>query len=294
LCQSAFNIAHGIAENKAEKQTAVDFDAFRQSKKYNALGLGEILLRLSAPQSERISDPGTFVKYAGGAELNVMAGLSQMGLKTGIISKLPKNGIAKFIRSEIRAKGADDRFIRDDEAPDARTGIYFYEHGYSPRMPSVDYDRKNSSFTKFSTDDIAQETYGNTTLFYTSGITLAVLKDKIDDVIKIISKFKSAGSIIAFDVNYRANLWGEEEARHNIEKILPMVDILFVSEESSRRMFGKSGSLNEIMKAIVKNMVYPSLPLPRELLSAAMFKILILSFTVLKIIHIIMKSLTKI
>jgi 2-dehydro-3-deoxygluconokinase len=55
--------------------------------------------------------------------------------------------------------------------------------------------------------------------------------------------------MIAFDVNYRANLWSEEEARQNIEKILPMVDVLFVSEESSRRMFGKSGSWNDIMKS---------------------------------------------
>jgi 2-dehydro-3-deoxygluconokinase len=249
LCQSAYNSAHGIAENKPEKQTAVEFNAFKQNREYSALALGEILLRLSAPEPERISDSETFEKYAGGAELNVMAGLSQMGLKTGIISKLPKNRIARFIRSEIRAKGTDDRFICDDESSDARIGVYFYEHGYFPRKPSVDYDRKNSSFTKFSVEDIDKETYGNTTLFYTSGITLAVLKDKIDDVIKMIGNFKSTGSIIAFDVNYRANLWDEKEARQNIEKILPMVDVLFVSEESSRRMFGKSGTLNDIMKS---------------------------------------------
>lgn len=249
LCQSAFNTAHGIAESKTEKQTTIEFDAFMKNKDYHALALGEILLRLSVPEPERIADPGTFVKYAGGAELNVMAGLSQLGLKTGIISKLPKNKIAKFIRSEIRAKGTDDRFIRNDESSDARIGIYFYEHGYSPRKPSVDYDRKNSSFTKFSADDIEKEIYGSTVLFYISGITLAVLKDKMDDVIRIIRNFKSAGSMIAFDVNYRANLWSEEEARQNIEKILPIVDVLFVSEESSRRMFGKSGSWNDIMKS---------------------------------------------
>lgn len=47
----------------------------------------------------------------------------------------------------------------------------------------------------------------------------------------------------------RANLWGEREAKAAILEILPMVDILFVSEETSRRMFGKTGDVRDIMKS---------------------------------------------
>ena len=60
---------------------------------------------------------------------------------------------------------------------------------------------------------------------------------------------KSYGVAISFDVNYRATLWSEEEARELIKTILPLVDILFVSEETSRRMMQKEGSLDEIMKS---------------------------------------------
>ena len=55
--------------------------------------------------------------------------------------------------------------------------------------------------------------------------------------------------MISFDVNYRANLWTEEQARETIKSILPMVDVLFVSEESSRRMFQKTGELHDILKS---------------------------------------------
>ena len=41
----------------------------------------------------------------------------------------------------------------------------------------------------------------------------------------------------------------EDEARETIEQILPMLDILFVSEETSRRMFRKTGELEDIMKS---------------------------------------------
>ena len=66
---------------------------------------------------------------------------------------------------------------------------------------------------------------------------------------KMIRQFKSAGAMVSFDVNYRANLWSEEEAKRTIEEILPLTDILFISEETSRRMFGKTGDLPDIMKS---------------------------------------------
>ena len=52
----------------------------------------------------------------------------------------------------------------------------------------------------------------------------------------MIHKFHEAGAYISFDVNYRASLWSEEEAKKTVEAIFPYVDFLFVSEETSRRM----------------------------------------------------------
>ena len=65
----------------------------------------------------------------------------------------------------------------------------------------------------------------------------------------MIKLMKKNGVAISFDVNYRAALWSEEEARGVIKRILPLVDILFVSEETSRRMMQKTGTLDEIMKS---------------------------------------------
>jgi 2-dehydro-3-deoxygluconokinase len=64
----------------------------------------------------------------------------------------------------------------------------------------------------------------------------------------MVKRFKENGVLISFDVNYRANLWSEEEAREVTEQILPYIDILFVSEETSRRMLAQTGTLEEIMK----------------------------------------------
>ena len=56
------------------------------SRSFDLLTLGQLLLRLSPPDNDRLSRGDTFVKQVGGAELNVAVGASLVGLRTGVIS----------------------------------------------------------------------------------------------------------------------------------------------------------------------------------------------------------------
>lgn len=60
-----------------------------EKKAFDLITFGEIMLRLSPPRHARIVDGDIFEKRAGGAELNVASGVALMGLRTGIISRLP-------------------------------------------------------------------------------------------------------------------------------------------------------------------------------------------------------------
>ena len=57
-------------------------------RNFDLLTLGQVLLRLSPPDNERLSRGDTIVKQVGGAELNVAVGAALLGLHTGVISKL--------------------------------------------------------------------------------------------------------------------------------------------------------------------------------------------------------------
>ncbi len=221
-------------------------------KEFDALAFGEILLRLSAPMNERMNSGAVFEKRAGGAELNVVSGISLLGLRTGIISKLPKNELGTYIKNNIRFCGVSDDWLIYDESKEARLGIYYYEHGVFPRKPTVVYDRKYASVNTIKPDDIPDNIYGSTRLFHTSGISLALSEQTRNTAETLIKNFKAAGAMISFDVNFRANLWTEEEAKECIERILPYVDILFISEETSRRTFGMTGDLVDIQKEFAK------------------------------------------
>ena len=117
-------------------------------KDFDLLSLGEILLRLSPPDNERIVRGETFQKQVGGAELNVVSGAALLGLRTGIISKLPDNSLGIYAKNRVRFCGVSDDYLVYDKEEDARLGIYFYENGAYPRKPSVVYDRRHASFCK--------------------------------------------------------------------------------------------------------------------------------------------------
>ena len=90
-------------------------------------------------------------------------------------------------------------------------------------------------------------------MFHTSGITLALSEDTRSVALEMIKRFKAGGAQISFDVNYRATLWSEEEAKQGVESVFPYVDFLFVSEETSRRMLQRTGTLEEIMRGYAKD-----------------------------------------
>lgn len=228
-----------------------------KKREFGVLGLGEVMLRLSPVGKERISHSETFEKNAGGSELNVVSGISMLGMRTGIITRLPKNEIGKFVKYKIRYSATSDDLVVYDDSPEKRLGIYYYESGAHPRVSVVSYDRGASSFTGFRRDQIPSDTYSRASIFHTSGITMALGEGVRESAIEMMRDFKEQGALISFDVNYRAALWSEEEAKNTILRILPLVDILFVSEETSRRMLGMTGTLAEIHKSFAQK--YPNL-----------------------------------
>lgn len=223
------------------------------NKEFSVIGLGEVLLRLSPPNKERIINGETFEKRAGGSELNVVSGISLLGLRTGIVTKLPLNEMGKYIKNRIRFAGVSDDYIVFDDRREARLGIYYFESGAAPRKPVVVYDRSHSSFTTLTSDDINESVYSKTKVFHISGITLAIGSGFYGHLKEIIQRFKDNGALISFDVNFRATLWNEEEARDAILDILPLIDILFISEETSRKMFGRTGTIEEIQKGYTRD-----------------------------------------
>lgn len=223
-----------------------------KNKEFGLVCSGEMIMRLSPLNNEMLVQGHMLEKQMGGAEFNVASGVSILGEKTAVVTKLPKNELGKFAKKIIDSNGVSDEFVVYDESKNKRLAIYYYEYGSSPRKPNVTYDRQNSSFQSFKADEVNSSVYNRTEIFHTSGITLGLCETSNKLTYDLIENFKEGGALISFDVNFRRNLWTEEEARVEIEKLLPSVDILFASEETFRKMFQKTGNLEEIIRTFAK------------------------------------------
>lgn len=224
-------------------------------KDFDLVSLGELMLRLSPPDNERITRGDTFGKQVGGAEMNAITGAAMLGLRCGIISKLPANDLGTYVKNRVRLCGVSDDYLVYDEDKDARLGVYYYENGAYPRKPRIVYDRKNTSINKIDVADYSDELFSSARCFHTSGITLALSPKCRDTAVEMIKRFKEQGAMISFDVNFRGNLWTGAEAKECIEKILPYVDIFFCSEDTARLTFLKEGDVKSIMKSFTEE--YP-------------------------------------
>ena len=101
---------------------------------------GEIMLRLSSPGFTRFVQSQSFDVSFGGGEANVAVSLSNYGVESYFVSKLPKHEIGQSAVNSLRRYGVKDDFIvRGGE----RIGIYFLETGLGRRglhPPATDYN----------------------------------------------------------------------------------------------------------------------------------------------------------
>ncbi|MCJ8342423.1 MAG: sugar kinase [Cetobacterium sp.] len=188
--------------------------------------LGEIMLRLSTINNNRITQSEYFQINYGGGEANVAISLNNLGIKTEFVTKIPKNELGKSV---IKYLKSNDVIVDNIVVGGERLGTYYLEKGNGVRNSSVIYDRKNSSFTELKYEDLnIDKILEDCSILHLSGITPALSENNKDLMEKIIIEAKKRDILISFDFNYRSKLWTLEEARETIKTYLPYIDICFM------------------------------------------------------------------
>ena len=208
---------------------------------------GEIMLRLSTPNFERFVQSQSFDVTYGGGEANVAAALSNFGLESYFVTKLPKHEIGQSAVNHLRRYGVKTDYIsRGGE----RVGIYFLETGASQRASKVIYDRSNSSVSQIKSGDINwDEVMKSASWFHFTGITPALGADARESLIEACRKAKENGAKISCDLNFRAKLWTEKEAQDVMIPLMEYVDVCIANEEDAEKSLGMKPHNTDIHKA---------------------------------------------
>ena len=205
---------------------------------------GEAMLRLSPPNHQRLEQTTSLDVQVGGSELNAAVSAQRLGLSTSFVTRLTRNSLGCMIENKAREQGVDTSHIIWTSKD--RVGIYFIEFGASPRPNSVLYDRKDSAIARIHPGEIDWAVVlASARAFYTSGITAALSSSAAEATIEAVGTARDMGVLVCVDLNYRARLWSQEEARRVMTKIAESTDILFTTEEDTLRVFGIEGKSYE-------------------------------------------------
>jgi len=193
--------------------------------------IGEVMLRLTPPNYDKIRVANNFDASYGGSEANIALALANLGIDSTFFTVVPDNSLGKSAIRMLRSNDVHCTPIilsTPEETPTHRLGTYYLETGYGIRPSKVIYDRKHSAFCEYDYSKVdLEKLLDGFDWLHLSGITPALSKSCKDLIMGCLRVAKEKNITVSFDGNFRSALWTWNEARNFCTMCLPYVDVLF-------------------------------------------------------------------
>lgn len=199
--------------------------------------LGELMLRLQAPDRERLLQSARLEATFGGGEANVAVSLAHFGVDAEFVSALPANPLGDAAVAELRRHGVGTgNIVRQGD----RLGIYFIEPGANQRPSKVIYDRAGSAMATASPDDFDWDAiFGDADWFHITGITPAISAAGAEVSLEAVRQARSRDLQVSCDYNYRSKLWKYgPKAPEVMRELVSHVTVGIANEEDCQRSLG--------------------------------------------------------
>lgn len=201
----------------------------------DVVSLGEILIDFLPNRTGSLEAVESFRKAPGGAPANVAVTVSRLGGQAAFVGKVGRDAFGRFLVNVLEQEKVDTRGIVLTE--EAKTGLAFVsldENGDRDflfyRDPSADMLLRDS--------DIDDRLLQQGLVFHFGSLT-QIHPESRQATITAAKKAREFGKIVSLDVNLRLPLWpSPEEAISNIQRSIPLCDILKVSEEEMEWLTG--------------------------------------------------------
>ena len=217
--------------------------------KWDCVSLGEVMLRMD-PGFGRVRTTRTFAVSEGGGEYNVCRAFKKCWKKrSSVVTALPENDIGWLVEDLIMQGGVDTSHIIwrefDGIGRNTRVGLNFTEKGYGPRAALGCNDRGNSAASQIKPGEVDwDKLFGEEGVrwFHTGGIFAALAPNTAEVVIEAVKAAHKYGTIVAYDLNYRGQLWKSQGGKAGAQKInreiAQYVDVMIGNEEDFTACLG--------------------------------------------------------
>ncbi len=217
--------------------------------RWDLVALGEVMLRLD-PGDYRIATTRIFQAWEGGGEYNVARGLKRcFGLRTAVVTALADNPVGRLVQDLIYQGGVDQSHLiwvpYDGVGRTVRNGLNFTERGFGVRAAVGCSDRGHTAISQLKPGQVDwDEIFGKegARWFHTGGIFCALSETTPMVAKEAMECARRHGSVISYDLNYRASLWkaigGQARAQKVNRELAPYVDVMVGNEEDFTAALG--------------------------------------------------------
>ena len=221
----------------------------KENCKYALVVPSSMGVRITAADGQPTYSADRFMMQVTSAETNVASISSYLGLPVKVLTTFVKGSpIARMIKSNLKARHMD---YEGKEVPQG--GPWGYRHqfniadsGYGSRGPRVHNDRagevgRTLNIKDFDLDRIFGEE--GVAVLHLSGLIAALSHETSIFCLELARAAKKYGTLISFDLNYRASFWEgrEEELSEIFKEIASISDILVGNEEDFQLCLGVKG-----------------------------------------------------
>ncbi|NMC38672.1 MAG: sugar kinase [Bacteroidales bacterium] len=206
-------------------------------------------IRITPLNSQPVHCSDTFYMQATSAESNVASISSFLGLPVKILTTFVKDSpIARFIKDNLAG-----RHIAYEGVDVEQGGPWGYRHqfniadtGCGARGPRVHNDRAGEVGRTLNVRDFdLDRIFGKegVRILHLSGLIAALSSETSNFCLELARSAKKYGTLISFDLNYRASFWKgrERELAETFRNIAEISDILVGNEEDFQLCLGIEG-----------------------------------------------------
>jgi len=195
---------------------------------------GEMLVRLSPTNHQRLFESEQVRAGFGGSEANVAVALSHLGVRCQYVTRLPDNLIGEVAIKLLRDEGVK---LGDVLRGPERMGLYFVEPGADVGAARVVYDRAGSAFANITAGMVDwTAVLSHASWFHGTGITAALGPGPVAALEAAIGAARERRVPVSIDLNYRPALWNHVDPLGVIAPIVRDIDLLIGNAHSVRAM----------------------------------------------------------
>jgi len=182
-------------------------------------------------------EAGIYIRKAGGAPANVVIAAARNGLECGFCGRVGNDDFGRFLFDTLKADGVE--VLCPELVRDAITTMAFVTLNKDGDR-SFTFARKPGADMFLTREDVDCARITEAKIVHAGSCSLSRMPAS-DATVYAMERAKEAGCIVSFDVNYRNLLWEDdrESAAAAVKKILPLVDLLKISEEETDMVGGE-------------------------------------------------------